>query len=448
MVSAGHGPGSAVVSRTPPAQGHTGRRACTAALPRPELASLVPELLLAGHLIDRAAMPHILARLGREGMTAVAVEEWLAASPVYTRRMQRALGFTGADVPTIFKGMQLDIGAPPQFMDFRYEVHDSRHGAFHLDHCGALLDVEPMGPEYVTAMCHDIEDPTFDGTAAATNPHARCRPVHRPPREPADRTPHCEWTVTIDDDAPPAPYPPQAAEMDRTEAAHIGLDPVVPGTGGRDDYAGPLLTDIAWQAWSGPALHRMAQEIALQGHMLVLGAANALRRRLDAEAVRDILVHQCAGIAAVASDRLCAALSLPRDTDGLARVLAVHPALTPFPYVGARVIPGPEPVIELPTDSPAVRDGAWPALLTTPAGAPALDALVRGVDPRFSAHVVSGTGAEYGDAADGTLRFAVRTDAEPHPESEDVALTRFSGGAGFAFDDARPSLPLTVLAPE
>jgi len=27
-------------------------------------------------------------------------------------------------------------------MDFRYTVHDRWHGEFHLDHCGALLDVE------------------------------------------------------------------------------------------------------------------------------------------------------------------------------------------------------------------------------------------------------------------------------------------------------------------
>ena len=109
--------------------------------------------------------------------------------------MQRALGFEGDDVVTIFKGLQLDIGAPPQFMDFRYTVHDPWHGEFQLDHCGALMDVEPMGEEYVVSMCHDIEDPTFDATAVATNPRAQVRPIHRPPRRPADRHPHCAWTV-------------------------------------------------------------------------------------------------------------------------------------------------------------------------------------------------------------------------------------------------------------
>jgi hypothetical protein len=31
------------------------------------------------------------------------------------------------------------------------------------------MDVEPMGEDYVRLMCHDIEDPTFDATAVATN---------------------------------------------------------------------------------------------------------------------------------------------------------------------------------------------------------------------------------------------------------------------------------------
>ncbi|MCB0972209.1 MAG: hypothetical protein KDA97_11945, partial [Acidimicrobiales bacterium] len=109
-----------------------------------QLAELARELLLAGHLIDRAGMPQLIARFGREEMEQVAIDEWMAASPVYTERMQRLLGFEGDTVEVIFKGMQLDVGAPPEFMDFRYQVADDRHGTFHLDHCGALMDVEPM----------------------------------------------------------------------------------------------------------------------------------------------------------------------------------------------------------------------------------------------------------------------------------------------------------------
>src|SRR5882757_6421967 len=104
-----------------------------ASLTRDQLAILVPELLMVGHLIDRSGMAWCINALGREGMVQIAIEEWAGASPIYTRRMQQALGYAPAtagqgDVITIFKGLQLDIGAPPQFMDFRYTVHDERSG--------------------------------------------------------------------------------------------------------------------------------------------------------------------------------------------------------------------------------------------------------------------------------------------------------------------------------
>ena len=155
-----------------------------AELSREQLAVLVPELLLIGQLVDRSGMGWCIKPFGHPEMLQIAIEEWAGCSPVYTKRMQRALKFEGDDVITIFKGLQLDIGAPPQFMDFRYTVHDRCHGEFHLDHCGALLDLEPMGEDYVRGMCHDIEDPTFDATAVATNPRAQVRPIHRPPRVP------------------------------------------------------------------------------------------------------------------------------------------------------------------------------------------------------------------------------------------------------------------------
>ena len=125
-------------------------------LPHEELAVVVRELLLIGHLIDRSGMAWCIDAFGREEMLQIAIEEWAGASPIYTQRMQSALEYAPAepgngDVITIFKGLQLDIGAPPQFMDFRFVVHDARHGEFILDHCGALMDVEPMGPSTSSA---------------------------------------------------------------------------------------------------------------------------------------------------------------------------------------------------------------------------------------------------------------------------------------------------------
>src|ERR1700675_1585884 len=185
------------------------------------LARLGREYLLHGHLQDRVGIPLVLSLHSRQDMLDVAIEEWMAASPLYSLRTQRALAFGNSDVPTIFKNIQLDIGAPHQFMDFRYKVDDAQHGEFWLDHCGALMDVEPMGEEYVHGMCHTIEDPTFDATAVATNPRARVRPVHRPPRLPADQMPHCHWTVDIDPAFDPVEAHPNLALVAASLIAEI-----------------------------------------------------------------------------------------------------------------------------------------------------------------------------------------------------------------------------------
>src|SRR5436305_8917265 len=169
-------------------------------LSRQALAVLGREWLLHGHLQDRIGMPQVMSFASLAEMQQVAIVEWMAASPSYSPRTQRALNFEPGTVATILKNIQLDIGAPHHFMDFRCRVHDDNHGEFWLAHCGALMDVEPMGEEFVRGMCHDIEDPTFDATAGATNPYAQVRPIHRPPRVPADRAPHCRWRVVIDTD--------------------------------------------------------------------------------------------------------------------------------------------------------------------------------------------------------------------------------------------------------
>ena len=58
-----------------------------ASLSHEELRLVVPELLLIGHLIDRAGMAWCISAFGREQMLQIAIEEWAGASPLYTRRM-------------------------------------------------------------------------------------------------------------------------------------------------------------------------------------------------------------------------------------------------------------------------------------------------------------------------------------------------------------------------
>ncbi|MDQ4114427.1 MAG: hypothetical protein M3306_25535 [Actinomycetota bacterium] len=407
-----------------------------AELTREELAEVVRELLLIGQLIDRSGMAWCISAFGREEMLRIAIVEWAAASPIYTRRMQTALGYAPAvagqgDVPTIFKGLQLDIGAPPQFMDFRYTVHDARHGEFHLDHCGALMDVEPMGEEYVRGMCHDIEDPTFDATAIATHPRAQVRPVHRPPRVPAGRTPHCRWTVTIDDAHPEAVAIPELAVNERSRAAGLELTPIDPSQDGAADYAGPLVSDLDLAAFSHSALVRIADEICLQMALLDRGFTLALESRVTSpEQLVDIRRKQLVGVAGIAGSRLASALSLPPDTKGALRLLALHPMLNPAAYVSVEVEADALTV----RPSAADEDGAWVSLIGPEWFVP-LRVTVQALDPHLD--------VEVGAVEDGWRVEVVRR-PEPAPEASEVAVVRFSTGADFAFEPRR-SLPITPV---
>lgn len=406
-------------------------------LSRDALAVLVPELLLSGHLIDRSGMAHSIAAFGRDGMTQIAIEEWQVASPIYTRRMQRALNFTGDTVETIFKGLQLDIGAPPQFMDFRYRVDDDHHGEFWLDHCGALADVEPMGEDYVRAMCHDIEDPTFDATALATNPYVQVRPIHRPPRVPADRHPVCAWTVVIDAAHVPPPIPPNFETVSMSWAARTKLEPIDPSDAGLADYSGPLLSDLRFADFSRSALIRMADEVCLQHHLLTLGFLIAVGARADADLTARIGRKQFAGIAGLTAERLCGALGLGDDDAALAQVLRLHPAWNPLPYTGVHVDRAEIGVrLRIPKRSGAVADRVWPSLVDAANLAP-IEAIARGVNPRYAVHVISDTDEE--------LAVGFLLAEKPFAEAGEVAITRFSTGAEFRFTDRGIPLPLTVI---
>jgi hypothetical protein len=403
-----------------------------AALSRDELAVLVPELLLIGQLIDRSGMAHCISAWGREEMLQVAIEEWAASSPLYTKRMQKALKYEGVDVITIFKGLQLDIGAPPQFMDFRYEVHDRWHGEFYLNHCGALMDVEPMGEDYVQGMCHDIEDPTFDATALATNRRTQVRPIHRPPRMPSDQHPHCRWTVIIDESYPEVPFIPAMDIVAATHAHSCELDPIDPSDEGLADYSGPLLSDVDFGAFSHSALVRIADEVCLQMHLLVKSFTLAVEARAkdDVALAQSIRTKQLIGIAGVAAERIHKALKLPGGVKGAQRVLELHPLFNPAAYVSLDVDPDFVHVRR----SPAYEDGSWISLVSPVSNLP-LQAIVAAVDPYLRAEV-SGTESDW------TVRV-IETDT-PAKELGEVAVTKFSGGASWVFED-RKSLPLTVV---
>lgn len=414
--------------------GHLSRRA---------LAVLGREYMMAAHLQDRAGIPQLLARFGEEAIRDVAIDEWMGASPVYTRRMQRALGFPGDDVATIFKGLQLDVGAPHSYLDFRLRVIDERHGEFWLPYCGALADAEPMGERYVRQMCHDIEDPTFDATAVATNPRARIRPIHRPPRVPPGRTPVCHWTVTIDPAVEPVEEIPLTRRVRASRLARLELPPLG-GTepGGWADYSGPFDPDFQLEDLGHEALARVAREFCVQGHLLCLSFQLAIAERYGDAAAREIAAEQWVGVAGIAAERIARALRIQGDADsecdGLeaaAKLLELHPSFQPRAYVDLHVEleDGAVRCWVGECEALAEEEGRTWLHLGERAIARAIESMVRPVTPRARCEMVApGGGAR--------LAWRLRSDpaAEPLPEPPEVAITRISTGASFAFEQRRP----------
>lgn len=402
-----------------------------------ELAELFRELLLAGHLIDRSGMPHLIERFGRDGMRDVAINEWMAASPIYTKRMQLLLGFVGDTVETMFKGLQFDIGAPHEFLDFRCVVHDEAHGEFTLAHCGALMDVEPMGEDFVLAMCHQIEDPTFDATAAATNPYARVRPIHRPPRVPSDRNPHCHWSVTIDLERDPLPMPAVSVELATSAIAQLALaapDRSLSVEDGFNDYSRAFDPDFIAEDLSSAALSAVLDEVCLQGHLLTRAYLLQVMERTTPEDARNVGIKQAMGIAGLAAKRFAAAFGAGDGLSRIASVLAIHPLFLPRAYVGvAFESTSDRLLISLPASpSRAEPDGlTWMSLMAE-GGNAILESLVTCVDPQAQVARL----APHGE----TVRWAITIDpnAGPARQPDEVTLTEFSTGATFAFQTRLP----------
>lgn len=394
-----------------------------AELSREQLARLGREYMAAAQFNSRCGYAGLRINHGDESYKTVAIDNWMAASPLYTRRMQRAMGFAGRDdVATIFKGLQLECGFAHQYFNVRYEVFSPASGRFWLESCGALLETEPRGEDAVRTMCHDVEDPTFDATAVATNPRARVRPVHRPPRAPADRVPHCEWNVTIDASAEPVGEPAVAVELGKSRLAQLTLERPVSEreTGGMPDYSGDVHEQLHLEQLSHAALVVVCQELALQVNLLVKGMTMIIETLYGRSAAKKVAEFQMLGSGWVTGERLARWANV--EAGGIDRILAVlqvHPVFQPCAYqpiefekqddtrATLRLLPGV-----------ANEDNAqigWQTLLQE-GFSEGIEAIARGVDPR--AQVVP-------DRDDHTLwRISIEPSAPPPDEPLPVQIAR------------------------
>ncbi len=405
---------------------------------RQALAHLGREYLLNGHLQDRVGLPLVAKHFGVDAYVNFSIEEWMGASPIYSLRMQRAMNFEGHDVSTVFKNLQLDIGAPHQFMDFQFRLDRPEYGEFWLPHCGALADVEPFGERSVRLMCHDIEDPTFDATAAATHPKMQMRPIHRPPRVPAGRYPNCRWKVFLAEEAQPYEQHPNLEIVRASKLAEIGIDRPQENAepGGWDDYSGPFDPGFQLEDLSHSALVAVNQEFAVQSHLLARAFLLCASQRRDDDAAIELGTSQWTGIAALTARRLIRALAIDGDDiDAVAKIFQLHPCFWPRTYVDFRVdVSGAQSARISIGDCAALEEGdaySWFAAVTG-ATHPALAAIAQAVNPRTRCRPVVPENDE-------KLAWEVVIDpsAEPQPEPDELQLARISSGAEFKFEQRR-----------
>ncbi len=301
-------------------------------LSRDELLAAAYEYMLSGLIMVKTVTPLLIlnAAITPEQMTDLSIQQWMGASPVYTGRMRSLMGIEGDDVPAIMKALQLDVGFVHQYMDVRYLVQDATHGEFWLPHCGALLDVEPFGEEQVFNMCHTIEDPTFDATALATNPRARIRPLHRPPRIPVGRVPHCRWTLIIDEANEPVGPIPRTGQVRLLALAAVPNDRIGDRRDGIDDYAGSFNPDFKLGSLSSAALQAVAHEFGVQTHLLVASNELALNDlSSDPALARELQDEGWLATSWILAERLGRALELGVGIEAVGNALALTPMIPP-----------------------------------------------------------------------------------------------------------------------
>jgi hypothetical protein len=400
-------------------------------LTRDQLVKAAHEYMLVGMLVNRAMLPQTVVVTGSlDSLNDVAIDLWMGASPVYTHRMRELMGIDGDDIEAIMKALQLDCGFVHQYMDVAYVVHDERHGEFWLNHCGALLDAEPHGEERVFGMCHTIEDPTFDATALATNPRARIRPIHRPPRTPADRHPHCHWTIEIDPANDPVGQIPLTAEVGALPMASVPNAVTGDVDDGMADYRGPLRPALRLPDLASGTLAAVAREFAAQAHLLACSGELALRSRFGEDQAREMLAETWIGSAWTVTGRLAKALTLGDDPDGVATLLRLHPLL-PLGFDREVTVDGDQVRLSLRPVVEGLLDAGHPGIagLLARGDTRGIEAIVHGLAPAADVSVTS--------SADGVdVVVDGRESGTPVALPDSAALTQIGIAASWEFETA------------
>lgn len=260
------------------------------------------------------------------------------------------------------------------------------------------------------------------------------RPVHRPPRIPADRQPVCEWTVDIDASRDPIPYPEAAERLAHTAAALCAIEPPVRHAAptapapdeGMIDYSGPLDPDLRFEDFALAALDVVCAEAALQGHLLAMAFAQAVQQRTTPADALEMLGRQLVGVAGLTSTRLAKALDVGSGLEGIADILERHPLFAPRGYVEATLVLSADALVVELRPCPAADESvpSWIGLLVDD-GVAAIGAIAEAVEPLAVVRGIDTPGA--------VAAWEITLGESPAAERDEVSLTAISTGSEFVF---------------
>lgn len=295
------------------------------------LAAYGREIMLANHIHDRAALLQVTLQYGLEAQTAVACDEWMGSSPIYNARNRALLNMQDDDVATVFKCLQVDIGAPHNFLEFHYEISSPEEGFFWTTSCGPYNHVRRMtnaDPDMETQICHHMEDPTFDATVMAVNPRMRCRPVYRPPYGEVPEGGPCRWRVAVEYDIGIVEDNPTLNIVRQSLAADFKLREITADTDGMTDYGGEFKRDFVLSDLSHNVLARQCKEFALDVHLLNRACYTSIAERWGEDVLVPLAVEQWRSMAPVTVHRLRKAFDIAGDTmSSVLKVLQLNPFL-------------------------------------------------------------------------------------------------------------------------
>jgi hypothetical protein len=289
------------------------------------------EIMLANHIHDRGALSQVAMQFGMEAQTAVACDEWMGSSPIYNARIRKLMKMDSDDVATALKCLQLDIGAPHNFLVFHYELCSPEEGFFWTTTCGPYNHVRRLtdaDPAMETQICHHMEDPTFDATVTAVNPRMRCRPVFRPPHGEVPPGGPCRWRVAIEKDIGLVEDNPVLGMVAESLAATFEFDAIEPDQDGMIDYRGSFKRDLTLEDLSHNTLARQCKEFSLDVHLLNRACYTSIAERWGPDAIVPLQIEQWRCMAPLTVHRLRKTFGIAgNDMSTILKVLQLNPFL-------------------------------------------------------------------------------------------------------------------------